>query len=317
MTPASTTAAPRPAPQAAIPQPLRVGCGEWGFRTLSMPEHFEIAASFGFDELEFGIGGGQTGRLSEVPSAGEIVTFRELAASSGITTPKCCIENDFTIPDAQAHAAAVEKAIAQSRAAAECGAKQVRFFAGFTPYTEMTEAIWQRLFEALATCDRELERLGLAMAIETHGAIRWNADGSATHIHTVTTHRDGLARLLAELPARIGFNYDPGNIRAAEPVDTRYAVDLLAGRITYCHLKDWVRKGDGWTAAAVGDPADGIDWADLLPRTGYTGTYLIEYEPLADTRAGIDRSLAHLRDVGFKIELQSFSGLGPPSKVAG
>jgi len=302
MTPPSTTTAPRPTLQATTPRSLRVGCGEWGFRNLPMQEHFEMAAGFGFDELEFGIGGGQTGRLSEAPEADEIAAFRELAASSGIATPGCCIENDFTLPEAAAHAAAVEKALAQSRAAAECGAKQVRFFAGFTPSAEMTDAIWKRLLEALVACDRELERLGLAMAIETHGAIRWNADGSATHIHTVTTHRDGLARLLAELPARIGFNYDPGNIRAAEPSDPRCAVDLLAGRITYCHLKDWVRTGAGWTAAAVGDPSDGIDWADLLPKTGYTGTYLIEYEPLADTRAGIDRSLAHLREAGFAVQ---------------
>jgi len=47
----------------------------------------------------------------------------------------------------------------------------------------------------------------------------------ATHIHTVATHSGGLARLLAELP----------------------------GRIPYGHLKDWVRTGAGWTAAAVGD----------------------------------------------------------------
>lgn len=301
MTPSTTTAASRPTPQATTPRPLRVGCGEWGFRNLPMREHFEIAAGFGFGELEFGIGGGQTGRLAEEPSADEIAAFRRLAEMSGIATPGCCIENDFTLPDAAAHAVAVQKAIAQSRAAAECGAKQVRFFAGFMPYAEMTEAVWKRLLEALVTCDRELERLGLTMAIETHGAIRWNADGSATHIHTVTTHRGGLARLLAELPARIGFNYDPGNIRAAEPAEPGCAVDLLAGRITYCHLKDWVRTGAGWTAAAVGDPPDGIDWADLLPRTGYTGTYLIEYEPLADTRAGIDRSLAHLRAVGFNV----------------
>lgn len=285
----------------AAPRPLRLGCGEWGFRALPLREHFEIAAEFGFDELEFGIGGGQTGRLPEAPSAADVAAFRRLAESSGIATPGCCIENDFTLPDAAAHEAAVEKAVAQARAAAACGARQVRFFAGFTPAAEMTDAIWGRLVDGLVTCDRELERLGLTMAIETHGAIRWNADGSASHVHTVTTHRDGLARLLAGVPTRIGFNYDPGNIRAADPADRRYAVDLLAGRITYCHLKDWVRTGTGWTAAAVGDAADGIDWADLLPRTGYAGTHLIEYEPLGDTRAGIDRSLAHLRAVGFSV----------------
>lgn len=306
MTTASSTTASRTSAANPVSRPLRVGCGEWGFRNLPMREHFEIAADFGFDELEFGIGGGQTGRLPEEPSAADIAEFRTLAEASGIKTPGCCIENDFTMPDEAAHDAAVAKAVAQSRAAAACGARQVRFFAGFTPHADMTEAIWRRLVTALVACDRELERLGLAMAIETHGAIRWNTDGSATHVHTVTTHRDGLTRLLAELPSRIGFNYDPGNIRAADPADPRLAVDLLAGRITYCHLKDWVRTGAGWTAAAVGDAPDGIDWAALLPRTGFTGTHLVEYEPLADTRAGIDRSLAHLAAVGF--------GLTPPRK---
>ncbi|MCE9632288.1 MAG: sugar phosphate isomerase/epimerase [Planctomycetia bacterium] len=299
MTPASATTSSRPASPSAPPHTLHVGCGEWGFRNLSMREHFEIAASFGFRDLEFGIGGGQVGRLPEEPSAADIQAFRSLAESSGMATPGCCIENDFTQSDEAAHAAAVEKALAQSRAAAACGAQQVRFFAGFTPYAEMTDAIWSRLIDSLVACDRELEKLGLTIAIETHGAIRWNSDGSATHVHTATTHREGLDRLLTDLPERIGFNYDPGNIRAAEPGDTRYAVDLLSGRITYCHLKDWVRTGQGWAAAAVGDAADGIDWAELLPKTGYTGTYLIEYEPLSDTRAGIDRSLAHLRAVGF------------------
>jgi sugar phosphate isomerase/epimerase len=284
-----------------LPRPLRVGCGEWGFRNLPMPDHFAIAAEFGFRELEFGIGGGQPGRLPESPTAADIAGFRRLAESTGIATPGCCIENDFTLPDEAAHAAAVAKSVEQSRAAAACGARQVRFFAGFTPLADMTEAIWARLVAGLVTCDRELERLGLTMAIETHGTIRWNADGSATHLHTATTHRDGLQRLLAALPPRIGFNFDPGNIRAAAPDDPRLTVDLLAGRITYCHLKDWRRTGDGWTATAVGDPSDGIDWATLLPRTGYTGTYLIEYEPLEDTRAGIDRSLRHLEQVGFTL----------------
>jgi sugar phosphate isomerase/epimerase len=285
----------------ATPRTLKVGCGEWGFRVLPMPEHFAIAAEFGFRELEFGIGGGQPGRLPEAPSPEDIAGFRRLAEAAGIATPGCCIENDFTLPDEAAHTAAVTKAIEQSRAAAACGARQVRFFAGFTPLAEMTEPIWTRLLKGLIACDRELERLGLTMAIETHGAIRWNADGSATHLHTTTTHREPLRRLLGELPSRIGFNFDPGNIRAADPDDPRLAVDLLAGRISYCHLKDWERTGAGWTATAVGDPRNGIDWAAVLPQTGYAGTYLIEYEPLADTRAGIDRSLRHLEAVGFTL----------------
>ena len=52
-----------------------VGCGEWGFRNVPMEEHFRISDSFGFKFLEFGIGGGQPGRLSEEPSEAEIAEF--------------------------------------------------------------------------------------------------------------------------------------------------------------------------------------------------------------------------------------------------
>lgn len=281
---------------------LKVGCGEWGFRNLPMQRHFEIAAEFGFRELEFGIGGGQTGRLPEAPSAGDIAEFRALGSRFGISTPGCCIENDFTLPDAELHAAQVRKALLQARAAAECGARQLRVFAGFTPLAGMTEPVWSRLLSALIHCDAEVAKMGLSIAIETHGAIRFLPDGSAVHSHTVTTDRGGLSRLLAELPERIGFNFDPGNIRAADPGDPLCAVDLLAGRITYCHLKDWERSGEGWVACAVGDARQGLDCGELLPRTGYGGTFLIEYEPLADTREGIARSLAHLRSAGFALE---------------
>ena len=114
-----------------------------------------------------------------------------MVTSSGITTPGCCIENDFSAGGPEAVAAAVVKAIRQSRAAAECGARQVRYFAAFTPWAAMDDARYARMVDALVACDRELERLGLLMAIETHGAISHGSDGSAIHTHTVTTHPAG------------------------------------------------------------------------------------------------------------------------------
>ena len=48
---------------------IPIGVGEWGFRNLPMRDHFKIAKKFGFNWLEFGIGGGQPGRLSEHPDA--------------------------------------------------------------------------------------------------------------------------------------------------------------------------------------------------------------------------------------------------------
>ncbi len=205
----------------------------------------------------------------------------------------CCLENDFTLPDPAGHAAQLRAVLARLPAAADCGATVVRLFAGFTPGEEMTEAIWGRLLGALADCAAASERLGMELAVETHGAIAPLPDGSAGHRHTATTRRDGLARLAREMPPGVGFNYDPGNVKAADPADRRYALDLVAGRVNYCHLKDWRRVGAGWEACAPGD--DDLDYAALLPVAGFGGPYLVEYEPLGDTEAGIARSLAYLR----------------------
>ena len=274
-------------------QSVILGCGEWGFRNRPIPEWFDIATGLGFRHLEFGIGGGWPGRLPEAPAGADVAAFRRLAERHRVTTRYCCLENDFTRPDADAHAAEVRKVLAQLAPAADCGAEVVRLFAGFTPAEQVTEAIWSRLLGALRTSAEAAGRRGMKIAIETHGAIATLADAALAHRHTVTTRRDWLERLVREMPPEVGFNYDPGNLKAADPTDDRYAADLLAGRVIYCHLKDWRRKGDGWLACAPGD--DSIDYARLLPVAGFDGVYLIEYEPLEDTVDGIRRGLAYLR----------------------
>ena len=274
-------------------QRVIVGCGEWGFRNRPIPEWFEIATGFGFRHLEFGIGGGWPGRLPEAPAAADVAAFRRLAERHAVTTRYCCLENDFTRPDAGDHAAEVRNVLAQLAPAADCGAEVVRLFAGFTPAEEVTDGVWGRLIEALQTSAEAAGRRGMTVAIETHGAITPLADGALAHRHTVTTRRDWVERLVREMPPEVGFNYDPGNLKAADPADARYAADLLAGRVIYCHLKDWRRKGDGWVACAPGD--DSINYGRLLPVAGFDGVHLIEYEPLEDTVDGIRRGLAYLR----------------------
>lgn len=274
---------------------LILGCGEWGFRNRGLAEYFEIATSLGFQHLEFGIGGEWPGRLPEAPSAADVAAFRRLADRHGVSTRYCCLENDFTRPDDAEHAAQVRTVLAQLSPAADCGAEVVRLFAGFMPAGQITDPIWRRLLDALGTCAAAAERHGMSIAIETHGAISTLSDCSLAHRHTVTTRRDWLQRLAREMPPEVGFNYDPGNLKAADPGDNRYAADLLAGRVTYCHLKDWRRSGAGWVACAPGD--DDIDYSRLLPVPGFGGVYLIEYEPLEDTVDGLKRSLAYLRRV--------------------
>jgi sugar phosphate isomerase/epimerase len=278
-----------------------VGCGEWGFRNMPMEEHFRICREFGFRFLEFGIGGGQPGRLPEEPTEVDAREFRELGERYGINTPFCCIENDFTLASAAEHEAMVEKVHAQLRCASACGATHARLFAGFTPAHSMTEEVWARVFSAFESCDHLCAELGMQIAIETHGALEFQEDGSAVHINSISTDRECLVRLLENLPAGVGFNYDPGNIRAVAPEDERYCLDLLNDRINYCHLKDWHPRGAGWVACAIGD--DDLDYGPVFEQMKFEGVYLIEYEPLEDPEDGIQRSLDYLGKVapGFTL----------------
>src|SRR5688500_15922481 len=85
--------------------PPILGCGEWCFRNRTIPEYFATATALGFRHLEFGIGGGWTGRLSGAPTASDVAAFRRLAKKLAVTTRYCCLENDFTRPDPAEHAA--------------------------------------------------------------------------------------------------------------------------------------------------------------------------------------------------------------------
>lgn len=273
---------------------LVLGCGEWGFRNRRLSDYFDLVTSLGFRHLEFGIGGGWPGRLPDEPSTADIDAFLTLAERHQVTTHYCCLENDFTLLDPTLHAGQLHKVLQQMKVAARLGARVIRLFAGFTPVEVMTEILWKQLLAALNQCLALASELGLSIAIETHGAIIPLADGSVMHRHTVTTDRAALSRLIQELPT-LRFNFDPGNLKAANPADRLYASDLLAGRINYCHMKDWKRHGTGWVACAPGD--DDLDYRTLLPIAGFDGVYLIEYEPLEDTVDGFQRSLAYLRRI--------------------
>ncbi|MFZ2657800.1 MAG: sugar phosphate isomerase/epimerase family protein [Victivallales bacterium] len=266
-----------------------------------MEEHFNLCRAFGFKTMEIGIGGGQIGRLPEKMTEAEIADFRKMGDSYGITTPFCCIENDFTLSSPGDHDRMLTSVTRQLRLVAKLGASQARLFAGFMPLSETTEETWRQMLAAFSRCAEVCAEVGITAAIETHGRITMR-EGVAFHESTVTTDRAALQRLMDSLPGQIGFNFDPGNIKAAAPNDVALCLDIINDRITYCHLKDWKRQNGGWTAAAPGD--DDLDYATLLPKMKYDGIYLIEYEPVNDVQEGIARSLAYLRNALGNIVLE-------------
>ena len=149
-----------------------------------MREHFQIAKKFGTSgsNSELGV----TNRpVVQAPTSRDR-RVQSVGHEYGIKTPFCCIENDFTLADADEHAAMVDKVKSQIQAAAACGATHV-LFAGFTPAGNVTGEIWGRMIDAFAQCDALCEELGLLIGIETHESIKFNDDGSATHINSVTT----------------------------------------------------------------------------------------------------------------------------------
>ena len=120
---------------------IMLGCGERGLRDLPMEEHFALAQRLGFRYMEFGIGGGQKGRLPEEPTVSDVKAFQKLAGNYGIQTPYCCIDNDFTMVNLLKHMRSVETVIEQINAAADCGATQIRLLVGDAPYEKMNAEV--------------------------------------------------------------------------------------------------------------------------------------------------------------------------------
>ncbi len=269
---------------------MKIGIGEWGYRLLPMEEHLRLTRSFGVHTMEIGIGVGFAGRIAPDTDAAGAAALRRLFEAYEMETPFVCLENDFTKGDVAADLARV---LREMELCAALGARQVRLFTGFRPLSAMTREAFAALADALCKAGALAEQRGMRIALETHGALTPIGNGFL-HEPTVSTSPEELQALLRKVPACVGVNFDPGNLKA---LDERLPVQMLRAvrdRITYVHLKDWLPlPGGGWIAAGVGD--GNIDWKSLLDELAFPGVHLIEYEPTHDVADGIGRSIAHVK----------------------
>ncbi|NOU96603.1 TIM barrel protein [Paenibacillus sp. LMG 31456] len=272
-----------------------VGLGEWGLHYRTIEDHCRIAKSFDLRYLELGIGGDFPGRIQRDISQQAIDDLLICMNDYGIKAPFVALENDFTIGGQEQVTKMKERVAHDIRLASRLNATHVRLFTGFELASEMTEERWAVMLQAFAEMNELCTELGMVISIETHGR-NTQVNNGFIHEHTTSTEWISLQRLLRELPSAVGFNFDPGNLKAVDPSRpvTDYA-KLLGDRINYCHLKDWKQVGDYWVACAPGD--DNLNYDELLKVVPFQGVYLIEYEQVDDVVEGIGRSLDYLRSI--------------------
>lgn len=272
-----------------------VGLGEWGLHYRTIEEHCRIARDFGLRYLELGIGGDFPGRIQRDIGQKELDDLLTCVKDYGIKAPFVVLENDFTLEDPEEVRKMIDRAAHDIRLADRLGATHVRLFTGFELASNMTEERWTRMLGAFAELSELCSEFGMVISIETHGR-NTPVNNGFIHEHTTSTEWNSLQRLLLELPPAVGFNFDPGNLKAVDPSRplTDYAM-LLGDRINYCHLKDWKRVDHYWVACAPGD--DDLNYDELLKAVRFQGVYLIEYEQVDDVVEGIGRSLNYLRSI--------------------
>lgn len=279
---------------------MRLGLGWWGFRELPFKEHLDICKEFGFKILEIGLG-------DELPSTFSIGLDKTgiekavaLANNFDIRMPFATVENDFTLDNLEDHNEMIEHVLSSIRQAALFKITHIRIFIGFMPAEDITNRIYSQAIDAMKRCSLLCSELDMSISIETHGRIV-HKGGIAYHYNTMSTDPKYLEKMMKDLPNNVGFNYDPGNIKAVRPSDKSYCLDIINERINYCHLKDWKRKQGGWEAVAIGD--DDLDYSRILEKIKFEGIYLIEYEPLHDLKSGIRRSLDYLTNIGVDFKM--------------
>jgi len=260
----------------------------------------DICKQFGFKILEIGIGDDLSSNFSTDLNEGKINEVKSFADQFDISLPFATVENDFTLTDIEDHNKMIDHVIIAIKQAVLFKVSHIRLFIGFLPAEYVTNKIYSQAVDAIKRCSLLCSEFNILISIETHGRIT-HKKGVALHQNTISTDPKFLERLMKDLPKNVGFNYDPGNIKAVRPEDKSYCLDIINERINYCHLKDWKRKDGGWEAVAIGD--DDLDYTRILEKMIFDGIYLIEYEPLQDLKNGINRSLNYLTSIGVEYSM--------------
>jgi sugar phosphate isomerase/epimerase len=239
------------------------------FSTISCPDYnpVEIAAAaraFGYDGVELYALAGR--RLTPDVLGANLDALRAALTQDGI--PVVCLNSwaSLSSADPAAHAAQAELVVHAFDLARELACPLVKAFGGELPPGENPAHVYDYMAETIARLAEEGERRGVRLVVETH---------------------DGFSRgaTLAELLRRVDHHafaalwdiHHP--YRLGEQVAETDA--LIGARVAHVHVKDSVRRDDGWRFTMLGEGE--LPVADAIVRLagrGYDGYLSVDWEKM-------------------------------------
>ena len=270
---------------------MNYGLAAWGLRLTPLREQLSMTKRLGLHHLELGIAGFRNDLLQADSNPCAVETVRDLFRSIGLE-PSCAANgNDFTQKDETKVRRSLDHTLAALKLADMLGIRYLRIFAGFSPVAEVTGKRYVLLTECLKKVYEASKETQVLPVVETHGGVEALADGTVRHFASISTEDETLEKLLNEIPA-MKLNFDPANLHVLGK-DVAAFYRRYREKIAYAHLKDFVRKGMGWSPAACGE--GDMDWRGLLTEMcSFEGPALLEYEIPADAERGFADSLKFL-----------------------
>ncbi len=283
---------------------MMLGNASWGFRETPLEKQLEITHSMGLSLLELSIAGHPNDRLQLDASTSQIATVKKLFKEYGVKLSCFATGNDFTLKNTAECFAQLEHVKKAVDICHELGGGYLRIFAGFEIVEEVIGERWQTMIDCLSETAEYCQGKNVIPVIETHGGVK-NYDDGVEHFLSTSSAPDTLCRMLDELPKSIKVNFDPANLYAVGIKHPDEIYLRIEDRVSYVHLKDFVRvpSSSHLRPAACGE--SDMDWLTLMNvLSNYQGPMLIEYENVEDVESGCRRSLEFINTFLIKQQIK-------------
>ena len=268
---------------------ITYGAAAWGFRETPLEEQFKITKNLGLKALELGIANAPNDIQLDA-SDEALEQMKELATKYGIDISCAATGNDFTVGSGD-----VQKIKTVMDICTKLGVKNLRVFTGFTPISEMNDEKRDNAKTALKEVCTYGEKLGITIAIETHGAVQGFDDG-VLHIASSSTDIDYLYSIMEGLPSNAKICYDPANLSAVGE-DALAVYHRICDKICYAHYKEFAKLPSGHLKPTYCG-AGMIDWKTIKDAMkDFDGYVFFEYENTEDIEAGLERSRDYINEV--------------------